>query len=213
MAPLEALNELLASGQHHDLLAIIKGFRNGAVYGAKVRFPHALVMTFLFRDGIFVKSGPFTNDAWLSLQDKFRVIFKATYQHSRNLAFFVTIYKTLLAAQRIIKGKEHNFDAFFAGLIGGYIVFGKNNNVNMQIVLYLFSRIMVGAAKLAVKQGVVPQPENTFPVFAAVVWGIVMWLFRHNRDTLQGSLQASMQYLYNDSENFDTFKNWLWHNK
>lgn len=34
----------------HDLLAIIKGFRNGLVYGAKIRFPHALVMTFLFRN-------------------------------------------------------------------------------------------------------------------------------------------------------------------
>lgn len=32
-----------------DLLAILKGFRNGIVYGAKIRLPHALVMTFLFR--------------------------------------------------------------------------------------------------------------------------------------------------------------------
>lgn len=33
-----------------DLLTIVKGFRNGLVYGAKIRLPHALVMTFLFRD-------------------------------------------------------------------------------------------------------------------------------------------------------------------
>jgi peroxisomal membrane protein 4 len=45
------MDRFLTSGQHHDLLAIIKGFRNGAVYGAKIRFPHALVMTLLFRDG------------------------------------------------------------------------------------------------------------------------------------------------------------------
>ena len=37
----------------HDLLAIVKGFRNGLVYGAKVRFPHALVMTFLFQSGSY----------------------------------------------------------------------------------------------------------------------------------------------------------------
>ena len=93
---------------------------------------------------------------------------------------------------------------------------------------------MVGMAKLAVKKELAPNPPQTYPVFAALVWGmpiyicdipqrdlltalitigIVMWLFRHNRDTLQGSLQASMQYLYNDSEHFDTFRNWLWHNK
>ena len=37
----------------HDswLLSVIRGFRNGVIYGAKIRFPHALVMTFLFREG------------------------------------------------------------------------------------------------------------------------------------------------------------------
>lgn len=33
----------------HDLLSIMKGFRNGLIYGIKIRLPHALVMTFLFR--------------------------------------------------------------------------------------------------------------------------------------------------------------------
>jgi peroxisomal membrane protein 4 len=45
------MEALLKNPAYHDLLSIIKGFRNGAVYGAKIRFPHALVMTFLFRDG------------------------------------------------------------------------------------------------------------------------------------------------------------------
>lgn len=35
----------------HDLLAIVKGFRNGLVYGVKIRLPHAFVMTFLFNKG------------------------------------------------------------------------------------------------------------------------------------------------------------------
>lgn len=35
----------------HDLLSIVKGFRNGIVYGAKIRLPHAFVMTFLFQNG------------------------------------------------------------------------------------------------------------------------------------------------------------------
>jgi hypothetical protein len=28
---------------NHDLLTLVKGVRNGIVYGCKVRFPHALV--------------------------------------------------------------------------------------------------------------------------------------------------------------------------
>ncbi|KAJ1549834.1 Peroxisomal membrane protein 4, partial [Cladochytrium tenue] len=146
-------------------------------------------------------------------RDKMRVILKATYQHSRNLAFFVTIYKTLLVVLRRLKGREDSADAFVAGLVGGYVVFGEDNNINQQIVLYVFSRIMMGLAKLTVKKGVIPQPPHAFSIFAAVTWATVMWLFRHERDVLQGSLQASMQYLYNDSEVFSTFRNWLWHNR
>jgi peroxisomal membrane protein 4 len=48
---MEAVNTIIASKDYHDILSIIKGFRNGAVYGAKIRFPHALVMTLLFRRG------------------------------------------------------------------------------------------------------------------------------------------------------------------
>jgi peroxisomal membrane protein 4 len=39
---------ILADPKYQPLLALIKGARNGIVYGAKVRFPHALVMTLLF---------------------------------------------------------------------------------------------------------------------------------------------------------------------
>jgi peroxisomal membrane protein 4 len=37
-----------------DFLTILKGFRNGLVYGAKIRLPHALVMTLLFRPESYV---------------------------------------------------------------------------------------------------------------------------------------------------------------
>ncbi|XP_032461139.1 peroxisomal membrane protein 4 isoform X2 [Phocoena sinus] len=50
-ALLLAINALLRKRRYHAALSMLKGFRNGAVYGAKVRAPHALVMTFLFRSG------------------------------------------------------------------------------------------------------------------------------------------------------------------
>ncbi|KAI9219361.1 Tim17/Tim22/Tim23/Pmp24 family-domain-containing protein [Blastocladiella britannica] len=200
---MDALTSTLLDPANHDLLALLKGFRNGIVYGAKIRFPHALVMTFLFRDG--------------PLSAKLNFIFDATRQHSWNLGRFVLIYKSLLLAIRRMRGaggKEEKWDAFAAGTIGGYLIFGANNNINQQIVLYLFSRILIGMAKYAVKSGVIPEPvQDPFPAFAAVVWGIVMWLFRHHRDTLQSSLQASMQYLYNDSDVWKSLYTLLWHNK
>jgi hypothetical protein len=45
----KAATDFILTPEYHDLLSIVKGFRNGLVYGAKIRFPHALVMTLLFR--------------------------------------------------------------------------------------------------------------------------------------------------------------------
>lgn len=101
-----------------------------------------------------------------------KYILKATYQHSRNLAFFVTIYKSLLLLQKRIQGGEKNAHSFIAGIIGGYAIFGTDNAVNQQIVLYLFSRISTGLARLAVKKGIVSAPEKSFTYFAAITWGI-----------------------------------------
>lgn len=71
---------MILNPAYHDVLAIAKGARNGAVYGAKVRFPHALVMVFLFRAG--------------TLRQKVDLVYRATRTHARNLAKFATIYKT-----------------------------------------------------------------------------------------------------------------------
>lgn len=47
----DLLTQIVLDPKYHDLLSIVKGFRSGVVYGAKVRFPHALVMTILFKTG------------------------------------------------------------------------------------------------------------------------------------------------------------------
>ena len=39
----DLVNSLILNPDLAPLLAVIKSARNGAVYGAKVRFPHALV--------------------------------------------------------------------------------------------------------------------------------------------------------------------------
>ncbi|KAF9954773.1 hypothetical protein BGZ65_003825, partial [Modicella reniformis] len=115
---MKAATEFILTPEYHDFLSVVKGFRNGLVYGAKIRFPHALVMTLLFRRTNF--------------KDMSTFVLKATRQHARNLAFFATIYKTLLILQRRMHGKQRPLDSFVAGLVGGYIVFGENNNVNQQ---------------------------------------------------------------------------------
>ncbi|XP_042319825.1 peroxisomal membrane protein 4 isoform X2 [Sceloporus undulatus] len=197
---LYALNSLLQQRRYRAALAVLKGFRNGAVYGAKIRAPHALVMTFLFRSG--------------SLGEKLKAIIRATYTHSRNLAYFVFTYKGLMALQLRVQGKKIPFHSFLAACIGGWLVFGENNNINSQINMYLLSRILFGLSRLAVEKGYIPEPkQDPFPLFASLVWGIVLWLFEYHRHTLQPSLQSSMTYLYDDSNVWHDVSDFLVYNK
>ena len=47
---------------------------------------------------------------------------------------YVALYKTLLLVQKKVNGgKERSFDTFFAGLVGGYVVFGERSAVNEQV--------------------------------------------------------------------------------
>jgi hypothetical protein len=69
--------------------------------------------------------------SWLA---RLKVIFRATKQHATNLARFVATYKTLLLIQRKVNGgKARPHDTFFAGLLGGYLVFGERNAINEQV--------------------------------------------------------------------------------
>jgi len=202
---------ILADPGLHDYLAILKGARNGLVYGVKVRFPHALIMAILFGRG-----------DWPT---RLRNIFKATKTHALNLAKFVSLYKTLMLLQKKANGgKERSIDTFAAGLIGGYVVFGERSAINEQIVLYVCSRVvasfipratspyaMSSTASSAVRP--IPPDSKYFSVFAAVCWGAVMWLYQHKGETIQPGMFNSMTYLYRDSDHWNSLKTLLWHNK
>ncbi|KAJ1742475.1 hypothetical protein LPJ78_000211 [Coemansia sp. RSA 989] len=195
------MDDIVLNPRYHDVLSLVKGFRNGVVYGSKIRFPHALVMTLLFRNG--------------SLQEKVSAILSATKAHARGLAFFVTGYKSLMLLQRYLSasGKNTDVHTFIAGFISGYFVFGEKTSVNQQIILYLFSRISMGLVNTALKATNLKTPKNSFALFAALCWGMVMVLFRRDKTVLQDSLKNSMTYLYEDSNHWTSLKTLLWHNK
>eukprot|EP00051_Salpingoeca_urceolata_P031638 m.494946 g.494946 ORF g.494946 m.494946 type:complete len:203 (-) comp42424_c0_seq1:228-836(-) len=197
---LPLLNALCTKPQFHGILSIIKGFRNGVVYGAKVRAPHAFVMTFLW------KRGP--------LLTLLKGIARATFQHSRNLAMFVALYKSLLAAGRSA-GATLAPASFVAAGLAGATVFGENNPINMQINLYLLSRVMAALVRVLDQRGMFSALSSPvwFRLFGAGVWAFALCLFEMRPETLQKSLQSSMEYLYHDSETWKDLRTLLWHNK
>ncbi|GME22248.1 Peroxisomal membrane protein [Neofusicoccum parvum] len=98
-------------------------------------------MIFLFRSGDF--------------RTKAKLVYKATRMHARNLGMFALIYKGTMLALRHSSpsGKERRYDAFLAGLAGGYAVFGRtiHSSVSQQIVIYVFARVVLAYAKLLVQ--------------------------------------------------------------
>lgn len=167
-------------------------------------------MIFLFRHGPF--------------RQKVLLILKATRQHARNLAYFALIYKaTMLLLSKTKSGKIDSWDPFLAGLLGGYTVFGRgiHSSVAQQIVIYVFARVCLATAKLAVQPRIAVGESGVYAAhhsgwgmldgwpegreavrkygwtaFASLNWACVMWLFKWHPEVVQPSLRSSMNYMY-----------------
>lgn len=55
--------------------------------------------------------------------------------------------------------------------------------------------------------------KDAWPVFAALSWGSVMWLFRWYPETVQSGLRSSMDYIYVQSDHWDSLRNFIVYNK
>ncbi|CAF0989550.1 unnamed protein product [Adineta steineri] len=193
---LHLFNNFLNNPLYHAPLSLIKGLRQGIVYGGKVRFAHSLVQAFLFR-----------HEPW---SERIHFILQMTYLHAKNLGLFVFFYKTLRKIVASCFGISKSWRAFICAFIVGYFVFGERNSINEQIIFYLLARIVVGFARYAQKRTWLPNTKRpVFPWFAAFVWGVVLWLFECHRETLQPSLTRSMVYLYENSNRWSSLNNFL----
>lgn len=179
------------------------GLREGLAYGVRIRLPHALVMTALFR------SGP--------LHKLISGMLGLTWEHARRLGAFVAVYKGLLSLLRFARGRvgvtptgqvASPMDPAVAGGLAAYLVWygGAYNGVAYQIALYLLGRVVVAAARYAAASGVPPFCHITFkgsgyPLLVVGAWAAVMWLYETPAAAthLQRSLAVSMDTLYRHS--------------
>lgn len=159
-------------------------------------------MIFLFQSG--------------TLREKLRGVVRLTFEHTKNLALFVGVYKMVLAVMRQNKqiidpgsvttpvGKPAaHWHAAVAGAVGGYLVWGRYSGVNYQIVMYLLARVMIAIVRVLAKRGVRPFSDHKFdavyPALATVTWATVMWLYENEGSSLHASLRKSMEFLYDES--------------
>ena len=100
------------------------------------------------------------------------------------MGLFVLSYKSCYKILNYLF-KENSWNHFISGFVFGSLIFGNKTGVNSQIVLYLFSRVVIGLATLIYKK--ISELGHSkwnfiekgygYYLLSAVVWGIVMWLF------------------------------------
>lgn len=153
-----------------------------------------------------------------SVREKCNRVLEATFEHSCNLATCNFIYEATYLILRWTHpcGKERSMDSYIAGLVAGYCVFGTSkSSTSQQIILYMFSRLVLASAKLCVQlprlSGLADEvrqvrysrltskamervSEAAWPIFASMSWAGVMWMFRWHPEMLQPSLRNSITY-------------------
>lgn len=157
---------------------------------------HSLVINILFKKG----------SAW----SKFKNMCEMAWEHARNLGLYVLCYKTLLYVfQRLEGGYRRGLHELIAGFLAGFCCFKEKTNVNYQIILYLFSRILIGLVSYTASKYNFGQTWNTHPALAAICWGTVMLLYEDDKSTLQPSLKSSMDFLYTQSETYHSWADFV----
>ena len=106
----------ICSHESSCIISAIRGCRNGIYYGSKIRFLHAFVMTFLFKNG--------------TLKEKIKEILKLTFEHAKGLALFVFFYKITVCLFNRIRGQQSKIHSLISGGLIGYFVFRKKTSVN-----------------------------------------------------------------------------------
>lgn len=183
------------------LLVALRALKLGAAYAIKVRLPHALVMTALFGDAAARQPGAL----W-------RRAAGLAWEHGRALAVFAAAYKLLIGAGRGAYAAAGvavpdrpgapaaPWHALAAGAVAARLVWAGYSHLGYNLLLYLLSRLAVGAARHAAKRGVPPFAAfkfgDVYPALAVATWAATMYLYESDPGALHPSLVSSMNEIY-----------------
>jgi peroxisomal membrane protein 4 len=150
-----------------ELTAVASAMIGGAKYGVKIRLPHAVVMTCLFRKD-------------LSSKEKIRSIMKLVFEHSSNLAAFASIYKIVLATLKFSSRHIHSMDdrgKLMGRMLMTLIVDGPlsltRTSGEAAVVGTDCNNSLSAAATTAIKAG---QPERPYhSLLAGAAGGYFVW--------------------------------------
>lgn len=191
-AALERINRMIASGDFDVLFHALKGFRNGVVYGTRVRAPHALVLNLVW------SKAPYS-----SMPAK---IFKVTKTHALGLGCSAALYATVRGLLRYVQGTTHVWHNALAGFLIGLCFWGDpNNGVHLQMMMYIMSRVVCALFHLITEKLSIPVHPQAYRVYMGGLWSLVILFLVYSPDKLQSSMTQSLRYIFQESGKFSSW--------
>ncbi|KPA74087.1 putative peroxisomal membrane protein 4 [Leptomonas pyrrhocoris] len=191
-AVLDRINDMIASGDFDVLFHALKGFRNGVVYGTRVRAPHALVLNLVW-----------SKSPYSSMPAK---IFKVTKTHALGLGYSAALFAVVRGLLRHMQGTTRVWHNALAGFLIGACFWGDSNNgVHIQMMMYILARLICGLYHLITAKLAISVPSYAYRVYMGGLWSLVILFLSYSPDQLQASMKQSLQYIFEES---NKFSNW-----
>lgn len=191
-AVLERINTMIASGDFDILFHALKGFRNGVVYGTRVRAPHALVLNLVW-----------SKSPYSAMPAK---IFKVTKTHALGLGYSAALYAVVRGLLRWAQGTTHMWHNALAGFLIGVCFWGDaSNGVHIQMMMYILARLICAIFHLITAKLAVRVPSYAYRVYMGGLWSLVILFLVYSPEKLQSSMTQSLQYIFQESGKFSSW--------
>lgn len=191
-AVLERINQMIASGDFDVFFTALKGFRNGVVYGTRVRAPHALVLNLVW-----------SKSPYSSMPAK---IYNVTKTHALGLGYSAVTFALVRGLLRYLQGTTRVWHNALAGFLIGSLFWGDpNNGVHIQMMMYMLARVVCALYQLFASKCAIAVPPVAYRVYMGCLWCLTILFLMYSPDKLQASMTQSLEYIFKDSGKFN---NW-----
>lgn len=193
------IDELIRKRKYILFFMLVKAFRQGIVYGTKVRAPHATVLNLVWG------SGP-----WIAIPRK---VFEVTKTHALGLGMSGVIFTlvTQLLTTKVIwragdRGALKPWHSAVAGFLVGFYAWGDPTSaVHMQMMMYILPRLAVALYHIASEAVDFKGTKQHYRIYSGLLWATLMVLVNTKPQTLQISMRKSLEYIFSENGSFTGF--------
>lgn len=200
-------------GSYELLQSVLVSLRQGVFFGIETRIPYAV--TSILRPILFNKpSRP--------LAGQLKFFAEQIIAHGWVMARISVLFKLTEKLLARLNGtrRPEEWHSFVAGAFAGYVVMARDKSyqsLKRQINMAIGVRTAYALGSYMIRNNMMPFIDHSEAgytkgtnVYVVLMWGVVMWHWRHQTSLAPGEMNPSqvkqMNFIYNDS---DITKSWF----